>query len=204
VNSQSHWQSVYQTKRAHEVSWYRAHLDVSLALIEQAAPNRDARIIDIGGGEATLVDDLLVRGYRHLSVLDLSSTALEVARTRLGGSANDVSWHCADVTTFAFPEHRYDLWHDRAMFHFLTRAEDRAAYVRQLVRAVKPGGHVIVATFGPEGPTRCSGLDIVRYDAQTLHHEFGERFQWVRHVAEWHRTPAGTDQQFVYCYGNVT
>lgn len=203
MNSQSHWQNVYETKRPDEVSWYRAHLDVSLSLIEQATTNRAARIIDVGGGESTLVDDLLARGYQDVSVMDLSATALEVAKARLGDAANKVQWLCGDVTTFEFPRHRYDVWHDRAMFHFLTDAKDRIAYVRQVVRAVKPGGHVIVATFGPEGPTKCSGLDVVRYDPKALHDEFGEHFQLVKSVTESHRTPAGADQQFIYCYCNV-
>ena len=204
MSSQSHWQNVYQTRRPDEVSWYRAHLDVSLALIEQAATNRDARIIDVGGGASTLVDDLLARDYRHVSVVDLSSTAFEVAKGRLGDRADKVEWLSGDATTFAFPEHRYDVWHDRATFHFLTRVKDRAAYVRQVARAVKPGGHLIVSTFGPGGPTRCSGLDIVRYDAQALHDEFGARFRLVKHLTQVHRTPAGVDQQFIYCRYSVT
>ncbi len=204
MNSRSHWQNVYQTKRPDEVSWYRAHLDVSLTLIEEAATNRDARIIDAGGGESTLADDLVARDYRHVSVLDLSSAALEVAKARLANETDHVEWLCGDVTTFAFPEHRYDVWHDRAMFHFLTDAKDRIAYARQVARAVKPGGCLIVATFGPEGPQKCSGLDVVRYDPNALHDEFGVGFRLVKHVTEWHRTPAGVDQQFIYCYWVVT
>jgi SAM-dependent methyltransferase len=202
-NPRAHWERVYQTKRPDEVSWYRAHLETSLALIEEAAPNRNACIIDIGGGESTLVDDLLARRYRHVSVLDLSSTALDVARERIGVKAGSVDWLCGDATMFALAKHRYDVWHDRAVFHFLTQAIDRAAYVCQVAHAVKPGGHVIVATFGPEGPTKCSGLDVVRYDPDALHDEFGSRFRLMKHLTELHRTPAGMVQQFVYCYCNV-
>jgi len=203
MDPKAHWDNVYRTRKPSEVSWYRPHLEVSLELIREAAPGRDAHIIDVGGGEATLVDDLLSRGYRNLTVLDLSPTALAVARERLGAAAERVAWLCGDVTTFAFAEHRYDIWHDRAVFHFLTDPQARAAYVRQAARAVKPGGHVIVATFGPEGPVKCSGLDVVRYDAATLHGEFGPGFLREQHRTELHRTPAGSIQQFVYCYCKV-
>jgi 2-polyprenyl-3-methyl-5-hydroxy-6-metoxy-1,4-benzoquinol methylase len=194
-----HWEGVYRSKRPDEVSWYRRHLDASLALIAEAAPDRDAQIIDVGGGESTLVDDLLARGYRHVTVLDVAPTALEAAKARLGAAANQARWLCGDVTTLELRRHGYDVWHDRAAFHFLTEAADRTAYVRQLARAVRPGGHVIVATFGPEGPTRCSGLPVVRYDAAALHDAFGARFRLTKHLTELHRTPAGAIQPFVYC-----
>lgn len=203
MDPKTHWDNVYGKKRSTEVSWYRAHLDVSLELVARACPDRAARIIDVGGGESTLVDDLLQRGYRKLSVLDVSATALAVARKRLGVAANGVEWLCGDVTTYPFPHQACDLWHDRAVFHFLTQADDRAAYVRQVAHAVAPGGHVIVATFGPNGPTQCSGLDVVRYDAAELHGEFGPRFELVQHLAEMHHTPWGSVQQFVYCYCKV-
>ena len=135
-----------------------------------------------------------------LSVLDVSSTALNVAKERLGDKADAVSWLCGDVTAFTFRAHQYDVWHDRAVFHFLTESKDRAAYVRQVASAVKSGGHVIVATFGSEGPDQCSGLNVVRYDPNSLHSEFGSSFQLVGHLTEWHQTPAGAIQQFTYCY----
>ena len=207
MDPKSHWEKVYGTKQPTEVSWYRPHLDVSLELIEGAAASRDACVIDVGGGESTLMDDLLAHGYRNLSVLDISATAIAVARERLGAAADKVEWLCGDVTTFALARHYYDVWHDRAVFHFLTAESDRVAYVRQVAHAVKPGGHVIVATFGPQGPTKCSGLDVMRYDPKRLHDEFGNRFQLVRHLTEMHQTPAGAVQQFIYCYciatGNV-
>ena len=198
-----HWERVYATKRADEVSWYRAHLDVSLRLIEDTGTGRATRIIDVGGGESTLVDDLVARGYDDVTVLDLSETALDVARRRLGASARRVKWVHADVTTCDFAPEAYDVWHDRAVFHFLTDPRDRAAYVRQVARAVRRGGRVIVATFGPQGPAKCSGLDVVRYDAAALHAEFGARFELVDHVTEVHATPSGTMQQFIYCYCRV-
>jgi 2-polyprenyl-3-methyl-5-hydroxy-6-metoxy-1,4-benzoquinol methylase len=204
VDPKSHWERVYRTKRPNEVSWYRPHLEVSLQLIEDASPSLDAQIIDVGGGESTLVDDLLTRGYRNISILDVSLTALDVVKERLGDTVDTVNWLCGDVTTFAFTRHQYDVWHDRAVFHFLTESKERAAYVHQVAHAVKPGGHVIVATFGPEGPTQCSGLDVVRYDPNALHSEFGTSFQLVKHLTELHRTPAGLIQQFTYCYCNLS
>jgi len=203
MDSRQHWDRVYRTKLPTEVSWYAAHLDTSLRLIEATAEERNAAVIDVGGGESTLVDDLLDRGYEHLSVLDLSATALHVAQMRFGERAKRVHWLCGDVTSFRFARHRYDVWHDRAVFHFLTAAADRAAYVRQVMRAVKPGGHVIVATFGPDGPTKCSGLDVMRYGPNALHDEFGVRFRLLEHLTEVHRTPSGATQQFTYCYCKV-
>ena len=203
VDPKLHWENVYQTKRPTEVSWYRPHLEVSIQLIEEAAGNREAHIIDVGAGESTLVDDLLRRGYRNLYALDLSSTALEVAKARLGADAGRVNWLCGDVRTLAFTRHHFDLWHDRAVFHFLTDTNDRMAYVRQVAHAVKPGGHVIVATFGPEGPTKCSGLDVVRYGPEALHNEFGSAFRLIEHRTELHRTPMGSTQQFTYCYCKI-
>ena len=201
---QEHWERVYGTKAPDQVSWFRPHLETSLRLIEQAIDgNLDAAIADVGGGASTLVDDLLDRGYRNITVLDISQGAIDVARKRLGERGEAVRWVRADVTQATFPLHSYDLWHDRAVFHFLTKPEDRDAYVRSVVTAVKPGGHVIVSTFGPEGPLKCSGLDVVRYDADSLHHQFGASFRLVESRKEIHETPFGTTQQFVYCYCTV-
>ncbi len=203
MSTKAHWDDVYQTRAVDEVSWYRPHLDVSLELIEGAAADRGSAIIDVGGGEATLVDDLVARGYGDVTVLDISRAAIEVAKARLGESAARVQWITGDITDVALEPARYDLWHDRAVFHFLTKAEDRAAYVRQVARSVKPGGHVIVATFGPEGPEKCSGMDVVRYDAGSLHGEFGAKFRLLDSVTELHETPWGTPQQFMYCFCRV-
>jgi len=204
MDPKSHWEKVYRTKQPNEVSWYRPHLEISLRLIEEATPTRDAQVIDVGGGESTLVDDLLAREYRNVYVLDVSPMALAVAKERLGASANQVTWLCGDVTTFGFYRYQFDVWHDRAVFHFLIDSKDRMAYVRQVAHAVKPGGHVIVATFGPEGPTTCSGLNVIRYDPDTLHDEFGATFRLVKHHTELHQTPAGSMQQFIYCYCNIS
>jgi SAM-dependent methyltransferase len=200
TSGREHWDHVYQTKDATQVSWYRAHLETSLALIEHAAPERSSAIIDVGGGESTLVDDLLARGYADVTLLDISSTALDATRARLGSSADQVRWICGDATAVELPEARFDLWHDRAVFHFLTDPAQRAAYVSRVARSVRPGGHVIVGTFGPGGPLQCSGLDVVRYDAGSLHGQFGPRFELVRHLEEQHRTPLGREQQFVWCF----
>jgi len=200
MDVKSHWEKIYTTKTPESVSWYRAHLETSLALVERAAESRSASIIDIGGGESTLVDDLLLRGYRNVTVLDVSQTAIDVTRKRLGSAAEQVRWLVGDVTEIELEPHAYDLWHDRAVFHFLTAPERRLAYVRQVTRAVKPGGHVIVSTFGPEGPAKCSGLDVMRYDAESLHDEFGGQFRLVESSKELHETPFGATQQFLYCY----
>jgi 2-polyprenyl-3-methyl-5-hydroxy-6-metoxy-1,4-benzoquinol methylase len=175
-------------------------LEISLALIKRATNDRTAFIIDVGGGESTLVDDLIEEGFQNITVLDVSQAAIDVNRTRLGETASGVRWLVADITQVELEANAYDVWHDRAVFHFLTANEQRAAYVRQVDRTVKPGGHVIVSTFGPEGPTKCSGLDVVRYDATSLHEEFGGRFRLVESLKEMHQTPFGTTQQFVYCY----
>lgn len=203
MNAEMHWESVYGTKAPDAVSWYRAHLEVSLGFIARAAKNHSAAIIDVGGGESTLVDDLLQRGYRNITVLDVSATALEVARKRLGPDAASVHWLHADITTVSLPRHSFDVWHDRAAFHFLTSAADRTAYVRQVMHAMRPGGHVIVSTFGPEGPQRCSGLEVVRYHANELHDEFGASFRLVESVQEQHVTPWGAAQQFLYCFCKI-
>jgi 2-polyprenyl-3-methyl-5-hydroxy-6-metoxy-1,4-benzoquinol methylase len=200
---QTHWDAVYQTKAPDAVSWYRPHLERSLELIQAVVPDLSASIIDVGGGESTLVDDLLAKGYRDISVLDISQTAIEVAKKRIGELAHQVTWLVADVTCVTLPKRHYDLWHDRAVFHFLTGVEDRAAYVRQVAQAMKPGGHVIVATFGPQGPHKCSGLDVVRYDADSLHEEFGASFKLIDSATELHQTPFGTTQQFLYCLCKV-
>jgi len=203
MDETQHWNTVYTTKAPDAVSWYAPHLDTSLALIDKTAGSTAAAIIDVGGGEATLVDDLLARGYEDVTVLDISQAAIDVAQQRVGNAGGKVDWRVADITEAALPESRYDVWHDRAVFHFLTRPEQRQAYVRQVARAMRPGGSVIVATFGPEGPTKCSGLDIVRYDAAALHDQFGARFRLIGSTVELHTTPFGTTQQFVYCFCRI-
>lgn len=201
MHMQQHWEKVYETKASNQVSWFRPHLETSLALIERAASgNLEAAIIDVGGGASTLLDDLIERGYRNIAVLDISQAALAVARIRLGKAGEAVQWLHADVTKVSLPAQSIDVWHDRAVFHFLTAPDSRQAYVNAVIQAVKPGGHVIVSTFGPEGPAKCSGLDVMRYDAAALHAEFGAHFRLLESSKELHQTPFGTTQQFLYCH----
>lgn len=200
MDAQTHWDRIYTEKAPDQVSWYRPHLESSLTLIEQASPETSSSIIDVGAGESTLTDDLLARGYSNLTALDISEAALSVTRKRLGDRARQISWLVADITQAELEPSAYDVWHDRAVFHFLTSAADRSAYVRQVVRAVKRGGHVIVSAFGPQGPTRCSALSVVRYDAQSLHAEFGTNFRLISSSQDLHKTPSGTTQQFLHCH----
>ncbi len=196
----NHWEGIYTTKPTTEVSWFQEHSDVSLGLIHRTSIGKDGAIIDVGGGASRLVDDLLAEGYRDLTFLDISAAALELARQRIGALAGAVNWLEADITSTVLPYQRFDLWHDRAVFHFLTDALDRARYVQAVHQALRLGGHIIVATFGPDGPLRCSGLPVVRYSPGHLHDEFGASFELVDHTSEDHRTPFGTVQQFLYCY----
>lgn len=199
MDRQAHWESIHREKACDAVSWYRPHLDVSLALIEQAAADRGASILDVGAGQSTLVDDLLVRGYTNLTILDVAPAAVEGVRERLGDQGAAVRWLVGDVTSVAMEPLAYDIWHDRAVFHFLTSAAERAAYVRQLSKALRRAGKVIVAAFAEDAPQQCSGLDVVRYDASGLEREFGPGFQLIRTTEERHATPAGVVQPFVYC-----
>lgn len=199
VDRRQHWETVYRDKAAGDVSWFQPHAASSLRLIEGCA-DRDAHIIDVGGGASVLVDGLLDAGYRNLTVLDLAEPALAASRARLGARAQSVQWIAGDITRTELPAARYDVWHDRAVFHFLTDPVDRAHYVEQVLKSVKPGGHVIIAAFGPGGPLQCSGLDVMRYAPEALHAEFGAPFRLLRHETEIHHTPSGQEQEFVYCY----
>ena len=197
MNRKSHWEEIYSGKSPLEVSWYQKEPVLSLQFIENTGISTDASIIDIGGGASILVDHLNERGYKHLAVLDISGNALAFAKKRFATTANDIEWFEADITTFQSP-HQFDLWHDRAVFHVLTAANDRKRYVTTLKQTLKPGGHLIMAAFAIGGPTKCSGLDIVQYDASTLLAELGEGFTLVEENAEVHVTPTGKEQQFAY------
>lgn len=200
MKSKEHWEKVYSTRASTEVSWFQEHATLSLKLIREASIPKSASIIDVGGGASTLVDDLLANGYEHLTILDLSGAALATAKSRLGPNADRVLWVEANVLNAVLPTHGYDVWHDRAVFHFLTSEEGRHAYVRTVLQAVKPGGLVIVATFAEDGPNKCSGLPVMRYSADELHAEFGVPFQLLCHEKESHKTPGGNEQKFVYCF----
>ena len=198
THSRLHWENIYKTKPADAVSWFAPHLEKSLELISGLGLPKTSSIIDVGGGAATLVDDLLSEGFKNLAVLDISGEALEVSKKRLGEKARSIEWLEADITAADLKPARYDLWHDRAVFHFLTNPADRRKYVDVLRMAVKKGGHVLIAAFGPQGPLKCSGLDIVRYSAEQLQKELGPEFQLKKTLAEVHKTPFDTTQDFLY------
>ncbi|QLG93638.1 class I SAM-dependent methyltransferase [Pseudomonas yamanorum] len=200
MQSKHHWEHVYTAKAADEVSWFQPHAALSLKLIREAGVPLGASIIDVGGGASTLVDDLLADGYQQISVLDLSGAALATAQARLGEQASTVQWLEANILDVHLEPHTYEVWHDRTVFHFLTTEQERQAYVQAVLGAVKPGGLVIVATFAEDGPSQCSGLPVMRYDANELHAEFGEPFVLLGHEKESHLTPAGGEQKFVYCF----
>jgi ubiquinone/menaquinone biosynthesis C-methylase UbiE len=199
MQPKKHWETVYGTKDTAEVSWFQEHAALSLKLIQDANIPTTAKIIDVGGGASILVDDLLDHGYGEVTVLDISGAALDTAKARLGSRGDAVRWLEANILEAKLPEQAYDVWHDRAVFHFLTTPEERHSYVEMVLRAVKPGGLVLVATFSEDGPTECSGLPVMRYSADELHSEFGEPFALLGHEKESHETPSGKVQEFVYC-----
>ena len=203
MDTKAHWERVYRTHATTDVSWFQREARLSLELIRRVVQDPLVPVIDVGGGASTLVDGLLDAGYSDITVLDLARSPLEAAKSRLGSRASLVRWVEADVLTAKLPEHRYGMWHDRAVFHFLSRVEDQARYVKQVQRAVRPGGHVVVASFAPEGPRRCSGLEVVRYSCESMHAQFGSNFTLVDSLREEHRTPGGALQAFVYCLCRV-
>lgn len=200
MQKKQHWERVYTTKSTEQVSWFQEHARRSLALIQKTGVSHSASIIDVGGGASTLAKDLILHGYSTITVLDLSAKALSEAKQHMGSHAASVEWLEADITTAILPTHHYDLWHDRAVFHFLTTQNQREAYIKNVRHSVKPGGHVIVATFAKDGPEKCSGLPVTRYNADELHAEFGDQFGLIHHEEEAHHTPSGSVQAFVYCY----
>ncbi len=200
MNIKTHWEDIHRTKVPTQVSWYQEHSLQSLRFIVNTGIDKAGQIIDVGGGISTLADDLLLNGYEHITVLDISASALNTVQQRMGASAKKITWIEADVTQAHLPSQFYAVWHDRAVFHFLIEPEDRRRYVNVVKAAVRPGGHVIVATFAPDGPDHCSGLEVVRYNPEGLHNEFGESFDLVDSTHETHQTPFGTQQKFIYCY----
>ena len=199
MDRKAHWERVYETKAATEVSWFQTHADVSRELIESAAPDRASAIIDVGGGASVLVDDLLAAGYSKLTVLDISRAALDQARARMGASADRVNWLEADVLTVDLPLAVFDVWHDRAVFHFLTDPEDRRRYISQVRHALKRGGVIVIGTFADDGPLKCSGLDVARYSAEQLVAELGAGFTLMTSRRHAHTTPWGAPQAFTFC-----
>ena len=198
MSTRTHWQEVYASKPSDRPTWYQEHLRQSLELIAEAMLPIDARIIDVGGGDSTLVDDLLRQGYVNLTVLDISAAALDRAKLRLGGAGSRVQWIEADICDASLSADAFDLWHDRALFHFLTRSETRAAYLASLARSLRPGGYAVMATFAENGPEQCSALPTCRYSGEALHEELGPGFELMDTRLEAHRKPQGGEQQFMY------
>ncbi len=198
ADRKSHWERIFLAKKSGEVSWYQPRLEMSLALLQLTGVATDGAIIDVGGGISTLVDDLLDAGFTDITVLDIAASALDGVRERLGERAENVSWIEADVREVELSGARFDVWHDRAVFHFLTHKESRERYAAMMKSALKPGGHAIVATFGPDAPPRCSGLDVVRYSPENLLAELGPGLRMIHGARELHLTPSGNEQEFTY------
>ena len=196
-NRKQHWERVYKKNQPDELGWYQDYPEMSLKLIIATGVGFDGNIIDVGGGTSKLVGILLDQGYMRLTVLDISGSSIERAKLQHGEKLKQITWIEADVTKFNFTE-SFDIWHDRAVFHFLTDANDRRRYVDSLNQALMPGGHLIISTFGLKGPPKCSGLNVVRYRAETLHKEFGDNFVMVETFDEVHDTPSKVQQNFIY------
>ena len=194
-----HWEGLYADRNPSDSRWRQSHPQHSLSLIADTGLDTAASIIDIGGGASTLVDHLLQAGYRDITVLDIARTAIEQAQQRLGDRSQQVTWVESDITDYS-PVRAFDIWHDRAVFHFLTDEHDRDSYLEVLYKTLKPDGQAIIATFSDSGPSQCSGLDIARYSPESLSHVLGpQRLHLVETFTEEHRTPSGGLQQFVYC-----
>lgn len=194
-----HWENLYNTNPPEEMSWYARHLTTSLEWILEAVPGHSSPIIDVGGGTSTLVDDLYAQGFRSLTVLDVSPTAIAQSQERLGVVAREVNWVTGDVTHCSLPHGAFDIWHDRAVFHFLTEQEERDSYVKQVAIALKPSGQVIIATFFINGPRSCCGLPVNRYDALSIQEQLEPAFRLVKSATSTHQTPSGASQEFFYC-----
>lgn len=197
VDRKAHWEQVYVARKADETSWFQPVPTLSLGLIDQSGVNPNAPVIDVGGGASLLVDHLLQMHFVDITVLDISAAALQRARQRLGPLAKKVRWIESDITCFA-PDRHYALWHDRAAFHFLTRQADREKYVAVMLNALSPGGHAILATFAPDGPEKCSGLDVVRYNSSDMQAQLGSGMRLMQQQRDTHTTPLGGEQRFAF------
>jgi len=197
-NRKDHWESIYQKHSPTEVGWYQAYPEKSLKLIHNTGAGTDSSIIDVGGGTSALSKHLLDQGYKKLAVLDISGNSIERTKSQLGEKSSEINWIEADVTKYSFME-QYDIWHDRAVFHFLTKAEDRKGYISSLNQALELNGHLIVATFSLDAPPKCSGLSVVRYSPKTLQSELGDNFILAEALVEDHVTPSGVKQNFIFC-----
>ncbi|MDA9983378.1 class I SAM-dependent methyltransferase [Gammaproteobacteria bacterium] len=204
MSKKDHWEQVYSTRLTERLGWYKPHLQTTLSWIEGLGLDADAPIIDVGGGASTLAEDLLHAGYRSITVLDISEKALSSVKARLGKEVERVTWLECDITSVELPTDFYELWHDRAVFHFLTTPEQRRKYRANLVRALKPGGNLIVSTFAPEAPRKCSGLPVQRYNLKQLENTLGAEFELRQHHNELHITPGGVEQMYLYCHFRKT
>jgi SAM-dependent methyltransferase len=200
MTQENHWEKVYSGKPSRKLGWYKPHLQTSLGWIEELSLGTDASIIDVGGGASTLVDDLLHAGYQSITVLDISEKALSSVRERLGKKAELVTWLTGDITSVDLPSNQYELWHDRAALHFLTEPDQQRKYRDQLLKALKPGGQLVVGVFALEAPPKCSGLPVQRYSKDELGDLLGAEFELIRHQKEQHVTPAGVEQMYLYCH----
>lgn len=194
----AHWAAVYRAQQAGQVSWFRPHLDVSMELLELAGLTNESRVIDVGAGASTLVDDLLLRGVESIFAVDLAAAALQVARNRLSDGAGKVRWIVGDVTKLDLPASSVDIWHDRAALHFLTDPTDAAAYVRVAAGAIACGGYAVIGGFASDGPEQCSGLAVVRRDPSQIAELFAEHFTMIAARRETHITPRGSAHKFAY------
>ncbi|MCA0457998.1 MAG: class I SAM-dependent methyltransferase [Chloroflexi bacterium] len=200
MNDQKHWADIYQTKAPDNVSWYQTRPDISLDLIQQTGIKLDEALIDVGAGASTLVDYLIKAHYQDITLLDIAADALEITRTRLGAASEGIQWLVGDITEVKLLPEQYAVWHDRAVFHFLTGSALQQRYIEQVRHALKPDGHMVIATFAPDGPQQCSGLNVAQYDAAGLQRAFGAGFRLINSMGETHRTPWGSDQRFTYCH----
>jgi len=197
-NRKQHWERVYKKNKPDELGWYQDYPETSLKLITATGVGVDSDIIDVGGGTSKLIGTLLDQGYKRLTVLDISGSSIEKVKINLGEKSNRINWIEADVTKYSFME-QYDIWHDRAVFHFLTEAKDRKGYINALNKTLKLNGHLIIATFALKGPPKCSGLPVTRYSPETLQNELGDNFKLVKAIVEGHVTPSGVRQKFIFC-----
>jgi ubiquinone/menaquinone biosynthesis C-methylase UbiE len=199
MNQKDHWQQVYSTRQTDNLGWYKPHLTTSMSWIKALNLAPEDPVIDVGGGASTLVDDLLELDYQSVSVLDISDHAISAARQRLAKKAAMVTWLVGDITSIDLPTNYYKLWHDRAVFHFLTEQEQQQKYRHNLLKSLKPGGYLVIGTFAPEAPAICSGLPVQRYSPEQLVKALGEELELMRHHKELHITPGGVEQMYLYC-----
>lgn len=199
MDHKEHWEDVYSSRPTDRLGWHKPRLQTSLEWIRSLELPPHAPIIDVGGGASTLIDDLLADGFSAVTVLDISDAALSLLRERLGSDAQKVSWLNGDITSVELPAGHFELWHDRAAFHFLTEPLQQQQYRQKLLQALKPGGHLIIGAFAPEAPSKCSGLPVQRYDHARLAETLGHELELIRHHKEMHVTPGGVEQMYLYC-----